>query len=117
MRTDKDALKRLKAERLEELRNLAVEPFVKELDKLLEAAPKGNELAEFAANKPNDWANMVKTFAGLAGYAERQEIKLAGIIGQVKDMSDAQLVDVMQQLLTHKKALDFEGNFQDKSEK
>lgn len=104
-------LSALREKRLTELRERAVEPFVKELDKLLEVSPQVDKLTSFAEAKPLDWANMVKTFAGLAGYADRTEIKIAGILGHVHEMSDAQLIDLMRQIVDQKKVLDIEGDF------
>lgn len=89
-------------EMLAELRELSVEPFVKQLGQFLAAAPGREALAEFAAAKPDQWASAVKSLAGLAGYADKSEIKVAGIIGHVHAMSDAQLLDCMRQLLEDK---------------
>lgn len=110
MRKGKE-LEALREKRLNELRERAVEPFVKELDKLLEASPAPDKLTTYAENKPLDWANMVKVFAGLSGYADRTEIKLAGIVGHIHEMSDAQIVDFMRQIVEQKKELDFSGEF------
>lgn len=101
----------LREKRLTELRERAVEPFVRELDKLLEVSPQVDKLTSFAEAKPLDWANMVKTFAGLAGYADRTQVEFAGIIGHVKNMSDAQLIDLMRQIVDQKKVLDITPDF------
>ncbi len=96
--------------RLQELRERSVDPFVRQLDKLLSAAPSQETLSEFAETKPNDWASMVKTMANLSGYADRTEVKLGGVIAQISDMSDAQLIEMMRLLMDQKKAVDLDAD-------
>lgn len=83
---------------LETIRELSVLPFQERLAEALLATPTFDALKEFALKKPGEWATYVKTLANLAGYAERKELKVGGLIAHIHEMSDAELLERARQM-------------------
>jgi hypothetical protein len=84
---------------VEEIKQLSTDPFQKALAKVLAAAPSTEDLVAWAGEKPDSWANAVKTLAQLAGYSEKTIIQHQGIVEHFHTMSDAELeIEAMKML-------------------
>lgn len=83
---------------IEELRELSTQPFIDLLNKALKAQPSEAALAKMAKERPSDWATYVKTIANLAGFAEKREVKVGGVLAHIHEMSDAELLDHAKRL-------------------
>lgn len=93
----------------ESLRALRLDPFVDFLATLFHNRPSPEDIAKYAKRRPDTWAVMVRTFAGLAGYNEKSvELKHTGVLGHIHAMSDAQLREAAASLLAGK-AIDGEA--------
>lgn len=63
-------------------------PFLEALSVLLDAMPDRVTLEDFARSHPDKFVGMVKTLAGLGGFADRIDL---GLSAPIEDLSDAQL--------------------------
>ena len=80
-----------KIHRLElQFENLSRSPFREILSDLVQAAPKLQRFRQWARKHPDRWGQLVKTFAGLSGYADKTEHHTTGLLA-VMHMSDSQL--------------------------
>lgn len=81
------------------LRSLRTDPFVEALGTLLVNRPSSRDLSALAKKRPDAWAQMVKTLAGLCGYSEKTvDVHHQGTLGHIHKMSDAQLRELAAQL-------------------
>jgi hypothetical protein len=87
----------------EELR-LAIEqysrdPFADALSALLQARPSLERMVQWAGEDPLKWANAVKIFAILGGYTEKTETLHLHDHRHIHKASDAQLLQMMQEMV------------------
>lgn len=99
-KTEATLLTAVQLSRLELLRQRSVEPFIELLERVISAEPSHADIQAWAASRPGDWANMVKTVANLAGYADTKEVKHSGILAHIHAMSDAELLEAARTLGT-----------------
>ena len=86
-----------------DLEALRLDPFVEFLATLFDNRPSPAAIAQCAKWRPDVWATMVRTFAGLAGYNDKTvELKHTGVLGHIHAMSDAQLREAAASLLAGK---------------
>lgn len=77
---------------LEELfSSLSRQPFVQELSRFVAANPSRAKIREFAEKYPDRWAQGVSILARLAGYSEKVDVSVSGLIQHVRALSDVEL--------------------------
>lgn len=74
------------------------QPFLDVLEGWLRAAPKPENLENFANTHPDKWANSMVSLARIAGFTEKSEVQ-HNVAVTVKHMSDSQLEDELQKRL------------------
>lgn len=73
-----------------EFENLSRSPFREILSDLVQSKPSLNRFRAWARKHPDRWGQLVKTMAGLSGYADRTETHSTGLLA-IMQMSDSQI--------------------------
>ena len=81
------------------------EPFTDVLGALIGVKPDPKALKFFADRYPNKWAQAVATFAELAGYHKKMEVK-GNIALDTSGISDAELMERIGEMNEQVKALE-----------
>jgi hypothetical protein len=81
------------------LETFSREPFNDVLSALMQARPSTARLLQWAGEDPLKWANAVKIFAILGGYTEKTETLHLHDHRHIHKASDAQLLQMMQEMV------------------
>lgn len=82
----------LDPDELEELfSSLSRQPFVQELSRFVAANPSRAKIREFAEKYPDRWAQGVAIMARLAGFSDKVDVSVSGLVQHVRALSDIDL--------------------------
>ena len=90
------------------LEMMSRKPFQDILAVVLANEPEDESIQRLADSNPEKWANMTKTMASLAGYADKTEIQ-TNFYMELRNMGDAELFQLMSEMESDIKTIDLEA--------